>query len=62
MTSHIIDYYMDNFVSIAFCKNCSAEGDALHNPCTPLLTCEEIERAKFEEKYQKCLDQSKLKR
>ena len=59
---HVIDYYQDGFAAIPFCKNCSAEADMLHDPCKPLLTCQEIERAKFEEKYQKALDQSKLKR
>ncbi len=62
MTQHVIDYYQDGFAAIPFCKNCSAEGDALHDACKPLLTVEEINRARFEEKYQKALDQSKLKR
>lgn len=59
---HVIDYYQDGFAAIPFCKNCSAEGESLHDPCKPLLTFQEIKRAEFEEKYQKALDQSKLKR
>jgi hypothetical protein len=44
MTRHILDYYMDGFQAIPFCKLCSAEGDALFNSCsgkpsvTPLNT------------------------
>lgn len=59
---HVIDYYQDGFAAIPFCKNCSAEADKLHEPCKPLLTAEEINRSEFEKKYQKALDQSKLKR
>lgn len=59
MTQHIIDYYQDGFAAIPFCKNCSAEGDTLHEKCIPLMTKNEIALAEFEEKYQKALDQSK---
>jgi hypothetical protein len=59
---HVIDYYQDGFAAIPFCKNCSAEGEALHDICKPLLTCQEINVIRFEEKYQSALDQSKLKR
>lgn len=30
---HAIDYYMDGHIAIAFCKNCSAEGDKLFDEC-----------------------------
>lgn len=30
---HVIDYYMDNHIMIAFCKVCSAEGDKLLEEC-----------------------------
>jgi hypothetical protein len=62
VTRHSIDYYQDGFASIPFCKNCSAEGSALHDPCERLLTAQEIDRAEFEKKYQKALDQSKPQR
>lgn len=62
MTQHVIDYYQDGFAAIPFCKNCSAEGEALQFTCIPLMTKQEIAMAEFEEKYQKALDQSKPKR
>ncbi len=30
---HVIDYYMDGYTPIAFCKVCSAEGDKLLEDC-----------------------------
>ncbi len=30
---HTIDYYMDGFKVIAFCKACSAEGEKLFEGC-----------------------------
>jgi hypothetical protein len=30
---HVIDYYIDNRVMIAFCKVCSAEGQKLLEDC-----------------------------
>lgn len=42
MTQHVIDYYQDGFAAIPFCKNCSAEGDALHDPCKPIRTEHQI--------------------
>ena len=67
MTQHVIDYYQDGFAAIPFCKNCSAEGDALHDPCKPIvydnvIIFQDMTRTEFEEKYQKALDQSKPKR
>lgn len=63
MTQHVIDYYLDGFTSIQFCKLCSAEGDALQEPCKPIvsgaLVFRNLTRAEFDEKYEKCLDQSK---
>jgi hypothetical protein len=38
------------------------KADALHDPCERLLTAQEIDRAEFEKKYQKALDQSKPQR
>jgi hypothetical protein len=32
-TLHVIDYYTDGYTMMAFCKVCSAEGDALLSPC-----------------------------
>jgi hypothetical protein len=40
VTQHVIDYYQDGFAAIPFCKNCSAEGDALQEKCIPLMTKE----------------------
>jgi hypothetical protein len=67
MTQHVIDYYQDGFAAIPFCKNCSAEGNALHDPCKPIvydnvIIFQDMTRTEFEEKYQKALDQSKPKR
>ena len=31
---HAIDYYMDGYQMVAFCKTCSAEGDKLLEPCS----------------------------
>ena len=66
MTQHVIGYYQDGFAAIPFCKNCSAEGDALHDPCKPIilgaLYFRDMTKAEFEEKYQKAIDQSKPKR
>lgn len=63
---HVIDYYHDGFAAIPFCKNCSAEADQLHDPCKPLVDrlpyFQKMTKTEFEEKYQKALDQSKLKR
>ena len=63
MTRHVIDYYQDGFAAIPFCKNCSAEGDALHDPCKPLVSdapyFRNMTKKEFEEKYQKCLDDAK---
>jgi len=64
---HVIDYYQDGFAAIPFCKNCSAEADQLHEPCKPLtydnvIVFRDMTRSEFEEKYQKALDHSKLKR
>lgn len=30
---HVIDYYLDNHVAVAFCKICSAEGEKLFEDC-----------------------------
>ena len=30
---HVIDYYMDGHVAVAFCKVCSAEGEKLFADC-----------------------------
>lgn len=30
---HVIDYYLDNHVAVAFCKICSAEGQKLLEDC-----------------------------
>jgi len=47
-TRHVIDYYMDGFTMIAFCKVCSAEGDALFEECKGLIeTPDSIERYKM---------------
>lgn len=32
-TQHAIGYYLDNHVSIAYCKVCSAEGEKLLEDC-----------------------------
>lgn len=63
---HVIDYYQDGFAAIPFCKNCSAEGAELYGKCNPLpstvIVFQKMTKTEFEEKYQKALDQSKLKR
>ena len=65
MKLHVTDYYLDNHIAIAFCKVCSAEGDALQDLCKgPIDTPNyfgNLSRKEFEEKYQKALDQSKSK-
>ncbi len=30
---HVIDYYLDGYVTVAFCKICSAEGEKLLEDC-----------------------------
>lgn len=30
---HVIDYYMDGYQPVSFCKVCSAEGDKLFEEC-----------------------------
>lgn len=30
---HVIDYYMDGYHPVSFCKVCSAEGDKLFDEC-----------------------------
>lgn len=32
-TRHVIDYYLDGFQMMAFCKVCSAEGNGLFDEC-----------------------------
>jgi len=64
MTQHVIDYSQDGFAAIPFCKNCSAEGDALHDPCKPIvydnvIIFQDMTKTEFDKKYQKALDQSK---
>jgi len=64
---HVIDYYQDGFAAIPFCKNCSAEGDGLHDPCKPLaydnvIIFRNLTKTEFDEKYQNCLDGTKPKR
>ncbi len=59
---HVIDYYMDGHLMVSFCKLCSKEEGALMEPCEPLMTKAEVERNKFEQKYQKALDDSRAKR
>lgn len=64
---HVIDFYQDGFATIPFCKNCSAEGERLHDPCKPLtydnvIVFRNLTKAEFEERYEKALDHSKLKR
>lgn len=36
---HTIDYYMDTWRTIPFCKICSAEGDLLAEDCSGLAPC-----------------------
>ena len=45
---HTIDFYMDSYVPIAFCKICSAEGQKLIDTCSGPI-CEKIseEEANF---------------
>lgn len=31
---HVIDYYLDGHVTVAFCKVCSAEGEKLLEGCS----------------------------
>ena len=37
-TRHVIDFYMDGYVPISFCKVCSAEGDKLFEDCPGKIT------------------------
>lgn len=67
MAEHVTDFYADGFTLVEYCKNCSAEGEALREPCKPLIYSgaiifQNMTKAEFEEKYQKALDQSKPKR
>jgi hypothetical protein len=60
---HTVDYYMDNYVPIEFCKICSAEGDRLLEECqgpiaSPVLYFRNLTREEFEAQYKKALDQS----
>jgi|Laugrespbdmm15sn_2_1035079.scaffolds.fasta_scaffold302936_1 hypothetical protein len=65
--SHDLSSYIDNYIAVPYCKHCSAEGYALFEPCTgpiasPLPYFQGMTKAEFDEKYEKCLDHSKLKR
>lgn len=47
---HVIDYYMDGHVAVAFCKVCSAEGKKLLEDCEGKFVCS----------VEKSLDEKKL--
>lgn len=55
---HVTDFYMDNYVAVAFCKVCSAEGERLEDDCQglPLVFCFEGTKEEFDIKYGKRLD------
>jgi hypothetical protein len=56
---HVIDYYLDSHVTIAFCKVCSAEGEKLIDDCEglPLFFCfGNISKEEFDIKYGKPID------
>lgn len=35
---HVIDYYLDGHVTVAFCKICSAEGEKLFEDCSQKIS------------------------
>lgn len=47
---HVIDYYLDGQVTVAFCKVCSAEGEKLSEDCPGKIICS----------VEKSLDEKKL--
>lgn len=62
---HTIDHYLDNRVRVAFCVDCSAEGEKLFGECNPfksgLLFFKGLTKEEFEEKYNKAVDSAKPK-
>ena len=38
MRQHRLDYYLDNRVRVAFCKDCGAEGELLLSECPGKLS------------------------
>lgn len=60
---HVIDYYMDGYKAIAFCKVCSKEDQQLLEPCTGQIDTplyfRDMSKKEFDEKYSKALDESK---
>lgn len=63
MTRHVIDYYMDGYKAISFCKLCSKEDQQLLEPCSgPIDTpnfFKGLSKQEFEKKYQDALDDKK---
>lgn len=49
---HVIDFYMDGYMAISYCKVCSAEGNKLFDECTgPIQKCEEQIREDFKNNF-----------
>lgn len=45
-TRHVIDYYLDGHVTVAFCKVCSAEGNKLFDDCPQKIVDDKEQPAK----------------
>ena len=61
---HVIDFYMDGFQAVQFCKVCSAEGDMLHDDCggpykSGLPYFKGMTREEFDEKFPDRVDEIK---
>lgn len=54
---HVIDYYMDGYQPVSFCKVCSAEGDKLFDDCSGPITdqiyCAGLTKEEFEKRFPK---------
>ena len=66
MTVHVTDFYMDGYITIPYCKVCSAEGLALFEDCAGPIDqpfyFRHMSKKEFEEKYQNAIDESRKPR
>lgn len=51
---HALDYYLDGFVTVAYCKRCSAEGEKLLEDCPQKVVLDQTIS-------EKSIDEKKLK-
>lgn len=50
---HALDYYLDGFVTVAYCKRCSAEGEKLLEDCPQkIIAIQNIFKSTLDEKKQ----------